>query len=459
MGGMLGLTDEGCATTFLHNCLTFTLEMDSRVTDGPEHLRVVVAGPRREQDLRVPASVRAALPRPGPVGRADAVGDRRGITRDVRPGVGPVQLDTTFTRRASATPAPHGPRWKPHLNVTAKGEETTAVLRLQHVVVQPGDPELASTGRGTSPSMMEQQGGTAYGTPVEGPLHIDGSAGWRDAVPVVGGGIGVDAGSATGHRLADWVPTARATSRSARPHGDRRETIFGTVSATRPHPAPHPRPLRSMPMRSPLVRIVVATLVAIAVAIVGGVGAANHPPPLPAWRRPGSPALGGSIRARARHPGPGLPGTLVQAIPPLVNGVAVTLTGPVTVDASTSACTLGAASPHVLTAVTATSIEFAMGPTTSSSSSPSAPGRGQRGDGQRRSSTPSSPTPRTLASASTPSPVAPCMPSTASPARSTRGSMGTSCSGSSGTDGVGERAVGSMPGSSVPLVPGGPLPA
>ena len=73
MGGILGLADTEAAS-FLHDCLTFTLEMDSRVTSNVNTC-IVVDGSVKS-DLRLRASVVMHYDDPGPWSRADAVGDR-----------------------------------------------------------------------------------------------------------------------------------------------------------------------------------------------------------------------------------------------------------------------------------------------------------------------------------------------------------------------------------------------
>lgn len=108
-------------------------------------------------------------------------------------------------------------------------------------------------------------------------------------------------------------------------------------------------------MRSPSARIVVSTL--MAGCIIGAGGAVSAQSPSPEASPSGAPAASSAPAIV----GPVFPGTLLQAIPPLVNGVAVTIGGPMTMDATADDLQLSPDIIHVLEAVAATDIEVAIG--------------------------------------------------------------------------------------------------
>ena len=97
-------------------------------------------------------------------------------------------------------------------------------------------------------------------------------------------------------------------------------------------------------------RTTAATLLALSLA---GVAAATSA------QSPAASVVPSTAASPAAISGPVFPGTLIQAIPPLVNGVAVTVSGPVEVDPSDPS--LGADIGGVLEAVGATQVEGAFG--------------------------------------------------------------------------------------------------
>lgn len=218
--GVLGLADADAAA-FLHDCLTFTLEMDSRATAdvNPCILFDGVA----KSDLRLQASVVMHYDDPGPW-----IGPMRWVTGMYRvechSGEGIVELNATVEATGFADPKELTVlAWKPELNVIAQGEETTAVLRLQHVIVQPGDPELSFRTTGDASvlplGVTSKDGSTSTG-----------SAGWRDTFRASAGGTPVDATLDGAIILADWVPTGDGDELARREHKETSTTTFGTTS-------------------------------------------------------------------------------------------------------------------------------------------------------------------------------------------------------------------------------------
>jgi len=231
MGGILGLAD-GDAATFLHNCLTFTLEMDSRMTADLNTCDLLDAGSSHlTQDLRLRASVVMHYDEPGPW-----VGPMQWVTGAVGAkcapvGVGSVVIDSKFHASGFADPGVLTVlAWKPELNVTAQGEQTTAVLRLQSVIVQPGDPELSYAGTGDLTLVMGQEGNHAVGIQSKNNPTWTGPSGWRDAFRSSAGGIPVDQALDGGLILGDWVPTGVGDELARRDHKETAKTMFGTVS-------------------------------------------------------------------------------------------------------------------------------------------------------------------------------------------------------------------------------------
>ena len=109
LGGVLGLAETDAAT-FLHNCLTFTLEMDSQVTADLNTCAFIDAGTAQvTQESARPGIGGDALRRPWTVGRSDALGHGH-VAREVqtrhRPGVDRYDLPVDRVRRPQDA---HGP--------------------------------------------------------------------------------------------------------------------------------------------------------------------------------------------------------------------------------------------------------------------------------------------------------------------------------------------------------------
>ena len=217
-------------------------------------------------------------------------------------------------------------------------------------------------------------------------------------------------------------------------------------------------------MRSPFARLVAATFAAICIAGIGGVTSAQSPSPAaapsgatpsPAPSAGAAPSVAPSASSVPAIVGPVFPGTLAQAIPPLVNGVAVTVSGPVTMDATAKDLHVGPDIAYVLKTMAATSIEAALGnndqilitairvPGADSAAMDAALLAAlvaNTGYSRVR--------------------VQPIAGRAVHAFDSLSGTQYAWVNGDIlfwvlGPDGVGERAVGAMPGSSVPLVPGG----
>jgi len=202
-------------------------------------------------------------------------------------------------------------------------------------------------------------------------------------------------------------------------------------------------------MRSPFARIVAVTLIAVSIVGVGGAASAQSPSPS------APPSVAPSATPAPAIVGPVFPGTLAQAIPPLVNGVAVTVNGPMTVDATKGDLPLSPDIVHVLKAVDATDIEVAIGSNDQLLIS------ALRVPGADSAAMDAALLEALMANTSYSGVrVEPIAGRAVHAFDSVSGTQYAWVNGDVlfwvfGSDGTGEQAVGAMPGSSVPLVPGG----
>ena len=104
------------------------------------------------------------------------------------------------------------------------------MLRLQHVVVQPGDPELSFQGKGQIAILMQQQGNQASGLVSKEGSTWTGPAGWLDGFRSSAGATVGGQAPDEAYVLADWVPTAEGDALARRDHKETAKTMFGTVS-------------------------------------------------------------------------------------------------------------------------------------------------------------------------------------------------------------------------------------
>lgn len=230
MGGILGLAENGEVASFLDDCLTFTLEMDARVTADFETCVFSDDG-TINHDLRVTASVVIKAMQPAPW-----TGPMRWVTGDVDAAcdlsVGPALMDTTFHSTGFGNPGElRVTAWQPDLATVAGPAETVAVLGLRGLTIDPDEPELAFTGEGNVLLVMEQQGTTVRGIKGEDDRSWTGPSGWRDPFLASVGGAPVGDAPGGGYALSDWVPIVDGDQLFRRDRAVAEQTIFGPTSA------------------------------------------------------------------------------------------------------------------------------------------------------------------------------------------------------------------------------------
>lgn len=225
MGGVLGLAEDGAVASFLDDCLTFTLEMDSMVL-ATLNTCVFIGEGTIHQGLRLTAAVVIKAMRPGPW-----AGPMRwvygNVGADCKVAVGPTLIDAKYNSSAYADPGElRVIGWQPELNTVADGEETEASLALRRLVIDPDEPELGFLSETDLLLVMEQKGAELRGIKSEDGHFWIGPSGWRDPFLSSLGSEPVSQAAGGGYALAGWVPVVDGDRVFRRVSDDRQETSF-----------------------------------------------------------------------------------------------------------------------------------------------------------------------------------------------------------------------------------------
>jgi hypothetical protein len=229
MGGVLGLEEDAAVAAFLDDCLTFTLEMDARVTADWDSCVFSDDGTIRH-DLRVTASVVISAMQPGPW-----AGPMRWVTGEVdaacKIAVGSAFTDATVHATGFGDPGElRVTAWQPDLTTVVAGEQSVVKVGLRSLAIDPDEPELSFTGEGNVLIVMEQRGTTARGIKGEDRSAWTGPSGWRDPFLASVGGVPVDPALGGGYALADWEPVIDGDQLFRREVAVAEQTMFGPVS-------------------------------------------------------------------------------------------------------------------------------------------------------------------------------------------------------------------------------------